>query len=89
MPERLAYPLSEAAQLIGVSVRSLRYLLQQGRIGYVRLGRRVLVKHEDLQRLLKQHYCRPGASVDVDEPIRPQAQNSNASSGKLEASTIP
>ena len=75
MKPRLAYPLDEAAQLIGVSVRSLRYLLQQGRVGFVRLGRRVLVKHEDLEKLLKQHYCRPGAHVDVDAPIRPRVKH--------------
>jgi excisionase family DNA binding protein len=86
MRERLAYSLAEAAELIGVSVRSLRYLLQQGRIGYVRMGRRVLVRHEDLQRLLKQHFCRPGASVDADAPIRPRGIKSNASAG-TEAST--
>ena len=79
MPERLAYSLAEAAQLIGISVRSLRYLIQESRIGCVKLGRRRLIKHEDLQRLLKQHYCRPGASVDAEAPIRPRGTHSNAS----------
>jgi len=56
MSPRLAYSVIDAARLIGVSQRSLRYMLQQGRIGFVRLGRRVLTKHADLERLLKQHY---------------------------------
>jgi DNA-binding transcriptional MerR regulator len=38
MTPRLAYSLSEAAQALGLSVRSLRYLMQQGKLGYARIG---------------------------------------------------
>jgi excisionase family DNA binding protein len=74
MTAKLAYSVAEAAQLIGVSTRSLRYLLQEGRISFIRLGRRVLIKHEDLERLLKQHYCRASGQIDADAPIRPPKQ---------------
>jgi excisionase family DNA binding protein len=75
MPPRLAYPVAEAAQLIGVSVRSVRYLLKTGKLGYARLGRRVVIPHRDLERLLRQGYCRPIASLDADEAIRPRNGN--------------
>jgi excisionase family DNA binding protein len=86
---RLAYSLAEAARLASVSVRSLRYLTKTGRLAYVRIGRRVLIRHEDLDRFLRKGYCRATAPLDADEPIRPQAKHSNAPSGKPEASTIP
>jgi excisionase family DNA binding protein len=59
MSARLAYSVSEAAQALSLSVRSLRYLIQAGKLGFVRLGRRILIRDEDLQRLLRQGYCRP------------------------------
>jgi excisionase family DNA binding protein len=86
MSTRLSYSIREAAQLIGISVRSLRYLLQQGRIGYVKLGRRRLVKHEDLQRLLNKHYCRPVTSVDAEAPIRPAIGGTNNNASKAATS---
>jgi excisionase family DNA binding protein len=72
MSGRMAYSLTEAAQVVGLSVRSLRYLIQTGRLGFVKLGRRILIRDEDLQRLLRQGYCRPQGRMDADEPIRPQ-----------------
>jgi excisionase family DNA binding protein len=69
---RLAYSLAEAAKTVSLSVRSLRYLMRTGKLGYVRLGRRVLIRHEDLERLLRQGYCRASNRLDADELIRPQ-----------------
>jgi excisionase family DNA binding protein len=74
MTERLAYSLAEAAQAVGLSVRSLRYLLETGKLGFVKIGRRILIRDEDLQRLLRQGYCRPQGRIDADEPIRPRTQ---------------
>jgi excisionase family DNA binding protein len=71
---RLAYTVAEAAQALALSVRSLRYLMQTGKLGYVRVGRRVLIRHEDLEHLLRQGYCRPADRLDGDEPIRPKKQ---------------
>jgi excisionase family DNA binding protein len=45
-------PLPEAAEQVGLSVRMLRNLHDQGRLPFVRVGRRILVRHEDLVRLL-------------------------------------
>jgi excisionase family DNA binding protein len=74
MSSRIAHSVSEAAELVGLSVRSLRYLVKTGKLGYVRLGRRVLIRHEDLERLLRQGYCRPQGRIDADEPIRPRTR---------------
>jgi excisionase family DNA binding protein len=75
MSSHLAYSIAEAAELLSLSTRSLRYLMQTGRLGYVRLGRRLLIREEDLQRLLRQRYCGPQGRMDADEPIRPQKKD--------------
>ncbi|MGH8069285.1 MAG: helix-turn-helix domain-containing protein [Candidatus Entotheonellia bacterium] len=72
MTQRLAYSLAEAAQILSLSVRSLQYLMQTGKLGYVRVGRRVLIRHADLERLLKRAYVKPTTILDADEPIRPR-----------------
>jgi excisionase family DNA binding protein len=74
MTQRMAYTVAEAAEVLSLSVRSLRYLLQTAKLGYVRLGRRILIRDEDLQRLLRQGYCRAQGRIDADEPIRPRKQ---------------
>lgn len=72
MTQRMAYTVAEAAEVLSLSVRSLRYLIQTGKLGFVKLGRRILIREEDLQRLLRQGYCRPQGRIDADEPIRPR-----------------
>jgi excisionase family DNA binding protein len=71
---RFVYSVAEAAKLLSLSPRSLRYLLQTGRLGFVRLGRRVLIRHADLEALLRKAYVRPMQALDADEPIRPRAE---------------
>jgi excisionase family DNA binding protein len=72
---RLAYPVPEAAHRLGLSVRSLRYLLRSGRLSHVRLGRRVLIRHQDIEALLRKHYVKGAAAVEPDAPMRlPTAQ---------------
>jgi excisionase family DNA binding protein len=75
MTGRLAYSLSEAAQLSSLSIRSLRYLMATGKLGFVRIGRRVLIRHADLERLLRQGYCQATDRLDSDSPIRPKNRN--------------
>jgi excisionase family DNA binding protein len=75
--ERLAYSVAKAAELLGVSVRTVRYLLQQGRLGFCRLGRRVVIPHADIERLLRQAYVGPVQRLDADEPIRPAMRSTN------------
>jgi excisionase family DNA binding protein len=70
----LAYSVGEAAQLVGLSVRSLRYLLSTGKLGFSRFGRRIVIPHTELERLLRQGYCRPQGRIDADEPIRPRTR---------------
>ena len=70
---RLAYSLKDAAQVSGISVRSLRYLMQTGRLGFVRLGRKILIRHSDLEALLKRGYVKADTPLDADGFIRPDA----------------
>jgi excisionase family DNA binding protein len=82
---RLAYPLAEAARLSSLSVRSLGYLMKEGKLGFSQIGRRILIPRADLERLLKQAYVKPTHVLDADEPIRPRPEKRNAPSGELEA----
>jgi excisionase family DNA binding protein len=77
MTPRLAYSLTEAAQTLSLSVRSLRYLMQTGKVGFSRIGRRVLIPHAELEKLLRRSAVKATARLDADEGIRPK--NGNAS----------
>jgi excisionase family DNA binding protein len=85
MSERLAYSLAEAAQLSSLSVRSLRYLMQQGKLGFAKVGRRILVPHVELERLLRRASVKPTQTIYADEPIRPRGKNTKAGSTTLPA----
>jgi excisionase family DNA binding protein len=74
MSARMAYSLTEAAQALSLSVRSVRYLLRSGRLGFAKLGRRILIPHTELERLLRRASVKPTGSLDADAPIRPQKQ---------------
>jgi excisionase family DNA binding protein len=74
MSERLAYSLAEAAERSSLSVRSLRYLLQQGKLGYAKVGRRILIPHVELERLIRRTLVKPTQALDADEPIRPRGK---------------
>jgi excisionase family DNA binding protein len=84
MTPRLAYSLSEAAQALGLSVRSLRYLMQQGKLGYARIGRRVLIPASELERLLRRASVKPTEPLDADERIRPAARPKKGSAPELD-----
>lgn len=74
MPQHLAYSLVEAAQAVGLSVRSLRYLIKTGRLGFAKVGRRVLIPHAELEKLLRRASTKATEILDTDEPIRPKKQ---------------
>jgi excisionase family DNA binding protein len=74
MTERLAYGLAEAAQAVGLSVRSLHYLIKTGRLGFAKVGRRVLIPHAELEKLLRRASTKATEILDADQPIRPKKQ---------------
>jgi excisionase family DNA binding protein len=51
---RLAYPVREAAQLLGVSVWTLRDLFYNGKIRAHRLGNKLLIPASEIDRLLAE-----------------------------------
>jgi excisionase family DNA binding protein len=71
MTQRLAYPIPEAAVLLGVSSRSIRYLIKTGKLGFARVGRRVLIPQPELERLIRQASVKATEPLDADAPIRP------------------
>jgi excisionase family DNA binding protein len=68
---RLAYSVTEAAEATSLSVRSLRYLMRTGRLTYARIGRRYLIPHTELERLLRRATVKASEPLDADNPIRP------------------
>jgi excisionase family DNA binding protein len=69
--QKLAYSVEEAAHLLGLRTRSVRYLMHTGRLGFVRLGRRRLIRHGDLEQLLRRHYVKAATPFDGEASIRP------------------
>ena len=50
--QRLAYSVAESAQLIGVSVATIRRLIDADKLPCARVGDRVLIPRAGLERLL-------------------------------------
>lgn len=81
MTPRLAYPVREAAQLLGISERSVRYLLRSGRLGFAKIGRRLVVPHAELEKLLRKMSVKATEPMDADESIRPVGTPQSVTSG--------
>ena len=57
MTSRMAYPIPEAAQQLGISRTHLYALHRQGRITFTKIGRRTTVTHDELRRHRNCPYC--------------------------------
>jgi excisionase family DNA binding protein len=54
---RLLYPRKDAAFQLGISVRSLDYLISNKKINFRKIGKRVLIHHKELERFAStNHY---------------------------------
>ena len=49
--ERLLYPKKEAAYALGISVRSLDYMIANKRLRFAKLGKKVLIPAAELRRV--------------------------------------
>jgi excisionase family DNA binding protein len=49
IPERLAFPVAETAQLLGIGKTKTRELINSGELGSIRAGRRLLVPRSEIQ----------------------------------------
>lgn len=50
--EKLAYKPAEAAGLLGLHVQSVRRLVDEGRLGAVRVGRRIVIPARSIESFL-------------------------------------
>ena len=50
--DRRAFSLTEVAKIYGISLGMVRKQIREGKLGIVRIGRRVLVTNESLQQWL-------------------------------------
>jgi hypothetical protein len=51
--------------------------MKTGRLGFVRLGRKILIRHHNLEALLKRGYVKADTLLDADGFIRPDAGEAN------------
>jgi excisionase family DNA binding protein len=79
MTARLAYSVKRSAHLLDMSGRSIRYLMQTGRLGFARIGRRIVIPHAELEKFLRKVSVKATQELDADEPIRPSAQTETPS----------
>lgn len=56
---RLLYGITEAAQALSLSPRFVLNFVQQGAIKSVRVGRRLLIRHEELVRFARRNHESP------------------------------
>jgi len=59
-PGRTADPYltrKEAAAMLRVTDRQLDYLRSSGQLGWIKYGRRVLLKRQDVENLMESAYC--------------------------------
>jgi excisionase family DNA binding protein len=56
-PPQLACSVDEASEATGLSPWSLRYLMKSGRLGYAKVGRRILIPLAELERPTAPGHC--------------------------------
>jgi excisionase family DNA binding protein len=56
---RRNFSLQEAASALGISVHTLRAWKRQGRLGYLQMGRRILIPEAEVTKLLQNNYMPP------------------------------
>lgn len=54
--QKLLYCRKEAAELLSLALRTLDYLIKNQDIAIVRVGRRVLITHQELLRFCRRRY---------------------------------
>jgi len=61
------FSLGEAADALGVSPHTLRAWKRQGRLGYVKLGRRVFIPENEVTKLLDKNFFPARDSTTGDD----------------------
>jgi len=54
--EKFLYTRQEAAHALGLSLRSIAYLIQQHRLATRRIGGRVLIHKDEIRRFARGHH---------------------------------
>ncbi len=64
---RLLYPRRDAAHQLGISVRSLDYLVSDHQLDTRRIGKRILIPHSELVRFAKGNHPEPVQGSDAPD----------------------
>ena len=59
MNDKLGYSVKEAAQSLSISVWKLKEEMYQGRIKYIKIGRRVVIPRWALEERLREELAQP------------------------------
>ena len=51
-PDKASYSIQEAAAVLGVSARTVKREIHAGRLAMHKVGRRTIIRRDDLERLL-------------------------------------
>lgn len=71
---RLLHPTAEGAALIGVGRSTLYELIKAGEIQAVKIGRRTLIPHDELERYVRSLTTAGAFACDPGDPPSPDAQ---------------
>jgi len=69
MFERPMNSINSAARRMGACTKTVERLVSNGKLGYVRVGRRVFIPEEELQRYLSANYRPPFNAKEVAKAI--------------------
>ena len=69
---RIAYSPKQATLVLPFGERTIRELLKTGRLGYSRIGRKILIPKTEIEKLLRKGFNKPTTGVDPDAPIFPE-----------------
>lgn len=58
-PEKILYDRKSAAYALSISIRSLDYLVANKKLGFRRIGRKVLIPAAELRQYASGNHCSP------------------------------
>lgn len=78
MDNALLFCRKDAAAMLAISIRSLDYLLADGRLKAQRMGRKVVIRHKEIERVSKSSQTRrirPLSKKESQENTQPPVES--------------
>lgn len=68
--QKLIYSRSETAQMLGLSLRLIDRAISDGTLSVKRVGSRILIPHNSIERFIRAADARPKAAKPLDDSSR-------------------